>query len=188
MNQPVAPINTSSTLLPSAAALHQVDIIHVLRTAQQHHVQLGTIADQKANIVLGSFLVFVTVTQSLLKTNVNLTAPIWVLTIGYTLAAIFALLVIAPRFRDKKTPKGATPANLLFFGSFSSLSQSEYIAQMMTNLQTNTQAHEMMMKDIYQIGQVLQKKYRNLRLSYTCLAGGIVSAMIAFSVSSLLMT
>ena len=169
-----------------APVVHQVDIIQVLRTAQQHHVQLGLIADQKANIVLGSFLVFVTVTQSLLKSNDNLSAPIWVFTIGYAIAAIFALLVIAPRFRDKKVSKNTPPANLMFFGSFSRLSQDQYLEQMKGNLKTNADAHAMMMKDIYQIGQVLQKKYRNLRLSYTCLAGGIVAAMIAFSVTSLM--
>jgi len=171
----------------SAPAVHQVDIIQVLRTAQQHHVQLGLIADQKANIVLGSFLVFVTVTQSILKSNDNLSVPIWVFTIGYTLAAIFALLVIAPRFRDKKVSKDTPPANLMFFGSFSRLSQDQYLEQMKGNLKTNADAHTMMIKDIYQIGQVLQKKYRNLRLSYTCLAGGIVASMIAFSVTNLLL-
>ncbi|MGB5397530.1 MAG: Pycsar system effector family protein [Gammaproteobacteria bacterium] len=182
-----------STVLQSAPqpapqpSIHQVDVIQVLRTAQQHHVQLGLIADQKANIVLGSFLVFITVTQSILKTNENLSVPIWVLTIGYTIAAIFALLVIAPRFRDKKVSKGTPPANLMFFGSFSRLTQDQYLEQMTANLATNADAREMMIKDIYQIGQVLQKKYRNLRLSYTCLAGGIVASMIAFSVTSLLM-
>ena len=37
----------------------QVDIIHVLRSAQAHHVSLSSNADQKANIVLGSYLVLV---------------------------------------------------------------------------------------------------------------------------------
>mgnify|MGYP001556576594 CR=1 FL=1 len=50
----------------------QADVIHVLRTAQLHHVSLSMAADQKANIVLGSYLIFLTVTQSLLQTS---TAP-----------------------------------------------------------------------------------------------------------------
>jgi hypothetical protein len=42
------------------------------------------------------------------------------------------------------------------------------------------------MKDIYQIGQVLNKKYQNLRRSYICLAGGIVAALIALTINSFL--
>jgi len=187
MNSPESPDNSDSSKKPNPAPpVHQADIIQVLRTAQQHHVQLGQIADQKANIVLGSFLVFITVTQNLMKTNVTLSVPIWVLTIGYTLAAVFALLVISPRFRDKSTPRGATPANLLFFGSFVSLSQDEYIRQVNDHITTNADGRELLIKDIYQIGQVLQKKYTNLRLSYICLAGGIVSSLIAFIISGLM--
>ena len=150
-------------------------------------MQLSQIADQKANIVLGSFLVFVTVTQNLLKTNLDLSAPLWVLIFGYTIAAVFALMVISPRFRNKKVPKGSTPGNLLFFGSFVSLPQDEYIRQVNAHITTNADARELLIKDIYQIGQVLQKKYTNLRLSYICLAGGIVSALIAFTISGLMM-
>ena len=33
-------------------------------------------------------------------------------------------------------------------------------------MQSNQNAHEMLMRDIYHIGQVLSKKYTNLRLNY----------------------
>ena len=164
----------------------QLDIIHVLRSAQAHHVSLSSIADQKANIVLGSFLVFLTVTQSLMKSNAELSMPLWVLTIGYTTAAMFSMLVIAPRFRDKSQKKGDVPGNLLFFGSFGRLSQDEYVEMLSKNLQTNEDARRLFMRDIYQIGRVLQKKYRNLRRSYICLAAGIVAAFIALIISSFL--
>ena len=164
----------------------QLDIIHVLRSAQAHHVSLSMIADQKANIVLGSYLVFLTVTQSLMKTNTELSMPLWVLMIGYTIAAVFALLVITPRFLDKSYRKGQVPGNLLFFGSFSCLSQDEYIDMLSSNLQTNEDARKLFMKDIYQIGRVLQKKYQSLRRSYICLAAGIVSAIIALTINSFL--
>ena len=40
------------------------DIIHTLRTAQQHQVTLSMIADQKANIIIGFALIFFSVIQS----------------------------------------------------------------------------------------------------------------------------
>jgi len=121
---------------------HQGDVIVVLRTSQQHHVMLGMIADQKANIILGAFLIFITVTQSMLEKYSMYNAPIWTLSAFFTLSAIFALLVIAPRFRSIN-PKSARPANLLFFGSFSMLSQDEYIQTMTDNLQNNEQARSL---------------------------------------------
>ncbi len=92
----------------------QDDIIHVLRTTQQHHVTLGMMADQKANIILGAFLIFITVTQSVLEKYNMYNIPIWTLSAFFTVSAIFALLVIAPRFRSIN-PKSARPSNLLFF-------------------------------------------------------------------------
>ena len=44
------------TSLDKHHASQQGDVIYALRTAQQHHVMLGMIADQKANIVRGAFL------------------------------------------------------------------------------------------------------------------------------------
>jgi len=158
------------------------DIIYVLRTSQQHHVQLGLIADQKANIILGSYLIFITVTQGILDKNELLTIPIWILITAYTLAAFYSLMVITPRFRNKRMKTGSEHGNLLFFGGFSELSQDEYITILSSELQSNQSAHELLMKDIYQIGKVLQKKYRNLRLSYAILASGVLVSMVAFSI------
>jgi len=162
----------------------QGDVIYVLRTTQQHHVMLGMIADQKANIILGAFLIFITVTQSMLEKYDTYNTPIWTLSAFFTLSAIFALLVIAPRFRSIN-PKSARPSNLLFFGSFSVLSQDEYIQTLKDNLQNNEQARSLIMKDIYQIGIVLDKKYTNLRLSYISLGLGIVTSSIVFAVLNL---
>ena len=157
----------------------QGDVIYVLRTTQQHHVMLGMMADQKANIILGAFLIFITVTQGILEKHNGYNASIWTLTAFFTLAAIFALLVIAPRFRSKtKTNK---PGNLLFFGSFSVLDQDEYIRTLKENLQNNEQARTLLIKDIYQIGQVLNNKYSNLRRSYLSLGLGILTSVIVFA-------
>jgi hypothetical protein len=161
------------------------DIIYVLRTSQQHHVLLGMIADQKANIILGSYLIFITVTQGILDKNNLLNIPIWMLTVAYTLAAVFSLLVIMPRFRNKKSTSGVKYGNLLFFGGFTELSQDEYIDTLSSKLQSNQDAHKMLMKDIYQIGQVLNKKYTNLRFSYGILALGVLASFVAYTIVQL---
>lgn len=173
-----------SNWLDKHHANQQGDVIYVLRTTQQHHVMLGMIADQKANIVLGAFLIFITVTQGMLENYNQYNTPIWILSAFFTFAAIFSLLVIAPRFRNLKSDT-KLPANLLFFGSFSSMTQDEYIHTLKDNLQNNEQARNLIMKDIYQIGKVLDKKYRNLKLSYISLGIGIVASAISLTLLQL---
>lgn len=100
----------------------QHDIIYALRTAQQHHVQLTMMADQKANIILGAFLIFITLSQKIVDKADLTYIPILVFSAFFTLSALFALLVIKPRFREKKAAPNSAPGNLLFFGSFTRLS------------------------------------------------------------------
>ena len=178
--EPLKPERRSSWLDKHHAS-QQGDVIYVLRTAQQHHVMLGMIADQKANIILGAFLIFITVTQTVLENHSQYSMAMWILSAFFTVSAIFALLVITPRFGNPK-PASGVPSNLLFFGSFSVLDQDEYVNALRDNLQDNEQARTLMMKDIYQIGQVLDKKYVNLRLSYLSLGTGIIASTISFSI------
>ena len=173
-----SPITTANEKGP------QSDVIYVLRTAQQHHVTLGMIADQKANIILGVYLIFITATQRLYESHDQYAIPIWVLSAFFTLSAVFALLVIAPRFRSQN-PASGSKSNLLFFGSFTLMQQDEFIQTLKDNMQTNEQAHTLMMKDIYQIGKVLNKKYKNLRLSYVFIGIGVIATTLSFGLFSL---
>ena len=174
-------VERQSSWLDKHHASQQGDVIYVLRTAQQHHVMLGMIADQKANVFLGAFLIFITVTQTMLENHNQYSIAVWVLSAFFTVSAIFALLVITPRFRNPK-PASGNPSNLLFFGSFSTLDQDEYVSALKDSLQNNEQARTLIMRDIYQIGKVLDKKYVNLRLSYTSLGTGIITSAISFSI------
>ena len=142
---------------------------------------LGMIADQKANIVLGAFIILITVTQTMLKNHSQYDISIWILSVFFAVSAIFALLVTTPRFRNPK-PASGLPINLLFFASFATLTQDEYVDAMKAALQDNEQARSLIMRDIYQIGKVLDKKYASLRLSYLAIGAGIVISIISFSV------
>ena len=66
------------------------------------------------------------------------------------------------------------------------MTQEEYIQHLDDHLQDNTQARILIMKDIYQLGQVLNKKYKNLRYSYLSLAIGIVVSVSTFAILSFL--
>ena len=163
--------------------MERQDIIHTLRTAQQHQVTLSMIADQKANIIIGFALIFFSVIQSQIFSK-EFTDHIyfWPLTaLSLTVFASFfmAILVVLPRFRrSKQIGKLSDMANPLFFGSFASFSQAEYTDYMMETVNSNEAARRLMIQDLYQIGAVLKKKYELLRYSYMALAVGAILSVV----------
>jgi hypothetical protein len=159
------------------------DIIHTLRTAQQHQVTLSMIADQKANIIIGFALIFFSVIQSQLFStefgNHAYFIPLVALSLTVFISFFLAILVVLPRF--KRTQKFSTLSevpNPLFFGFFASFSMNDYTDYMMETVNSNEAARRLMIQDLYQIGGVLKKKYELLRYSYMSLAVGALLSVV----------
>ena len=154
------------------------DSVHLLRTAQQVQYQLSQMADQKANMVLAAAFVIFTVTISQAH-NLARPAPLLVLGAAAFAAAFLAILAVLPSV--KATPRPDGPANLLFFGSFTQLSEEEFIENILGVLSEPRTVYEAFAHDIYQNGRVLAfKKYRFLGYAYRILAGGLVASLLVF--------
>ncbi len=160
------------------------DVIVALRTAQQHQVQLNVLADQKANINIGFTLFFITLTQSQFSLADN--SPdfmrLWfmLLILSIALSLLLALIVVLPRIGKTRINKPQQMSNPFYFGLFSQLQQEEYVNYLTERLQSNQNAREMLAVDIYQIGLVLNRKYRLLRFSYGFLALSVVLAVLLY--------
>jgi hypothetical protein len=154
------------------------DIVYALRTAQQHQVQLSLMADQKANILIGFSLIFFSILHaSLFKEDIVdkfYFIPLIVLSLMFCLSFFMAVLVLMPRVKIQKIEKPEDMPNPLFFGFFSMFTQEEYIKYMTEYVSNNDVARELIMKDIYQIGVVLKRKYKLLRNSYGFITIGVV--------------
>jgi len=163
---------------------NQQDIIHTLRTAQQHQVTLSMIADQKANIIIGFALIFFSVIQSEMFSENFIDAiyfiPLSALAITVVISLFLAILVVLPRFkRGHVLTHPSEMPNPLFFGFFTSFAQSEYTDYMMETVKNNEAARRLMVQDLYQIGVILRKKYELLRFSYLSLAiGALLSVAV----------
>ena len=161
--------------------------MYMLRTTQQHHVQLSIIADQKANILLASNSIILTLSLSRLE----FIQSYWC---TYTMLAssvasmLLALLVVAPLSRKRKLPQpGDREFNVLFFDHFTSLSFEQYRDSMLEKMQSSESVQESMVKDIYQIGQVLSsRKYRFLKLSSIVFMSGILVSIVLLAVQVVL--
>jgi len=148
----------------------------MLRTAQQHHVQLSALADQKASILIGACLVVLTLILGRAASG-TLSPAIVVLAITAFLSAVFAVLVVIPT--TGQVAKGES--NPLFFGSFVHWTRQEYMKRLNHIIESDRDVYTAMMTDIYQMGQVLhRRKYRYLRVSYRLfLVGLLITGAVA---------
>lgn len=159
---------------------HDRDVIQTLRTAHQNQTQLNLMADQKANILIGTLVLMFTVVFTRLLTlsefSPQIVLPLAVFVVLELIPIILTTLVLIPK--NIGGLKGITiekMPNPLFFGFFTCFSEKEYTDFIAKNLADNQSAQNFLVKDIYQIGLVLKRKYFLLKLAY-------LSAMIGFVV------
>ncbi|GLI96529.1 Pycsar system effector family protein [Sphingobium sp. BS19] len=159
--------------------------IHLVRTSLAANLQLSQMADQKANMLMGASFVVFTLAVGQLRTG-HMIVPIAILATGAFLAATFAILSVLPKVTNIKGPVG-DDANILFFGIFTSVSESEFADRIVAKLDDDEALYRVMLRDIYQNGQVLQhKKYKYLGYAYRIFLTGLVLSFAAFAVELVL--
>ena len=157
--------------------------VHVIRTAQQIHVMLSQMADQKANMLLAATFVIFTIAIGQVR---DMAEPLPLLILGGAafFSAIFAVLAVLPMTKGKRT---SSRPNLLFFGTFSQMEEEAFIDEVTARLRTEDSIYRTMARDIYQGGCVLQgRKYRMLTWAYRLFLLGLVASCAAFVIQQFL--
>jgi hypothetical protein len=153
----------------------------ILRTTQQHHVALSTMADTKANIIITVSSIVLTLSLGRMG-EPALRASVLTLT-GFTLTALLlAILAVLPKYRPLRLKPGQPlppQFNLLFFGHFSELDKQRYMREMAERLKVDGSVYRTMTSDIYSLGYYLSHhKYRYLRMSYICFLTGFIASVV----------
>jgi hypothetical protein len=73
--------------------------------------------------------------------------------------------------------------NLLFFGNFYKMPLEEYEWAVNEMMKDKAYLYNSMIKDLYYLGVVLEKKYRLLRITYNIFMIGIIISVIAFVIA-----
>ena len=164
-------------------------INYLLQQTRSHHVQLSSMADLKANMLLTMASIVVTLAApQAMKAGSQL--PLLVL-IGFSLLTIllaaYAVMPKVPflRGRGQPPPDVESPMfNLLFFGDFTALDYPAFEAEMERVMNDHSLTYQAQVREIYTLGVFLaQKKYRYLRLAYVAFIFGLFA-----SVATLLFT
>lgn len=160
----------------------------MLRLTSENHMKLSDMADGKANILISvnSIIISVILTVLLRRLQIDtyLTIPT-VIFLLFTLATIIlAILATRPKVTegtfsdqdiiDKKT-------NLLFFGNYHKTSFETYEKAMQTMMNEPDYLYGTLVKDIYQQGVVLARKFKLIRLAYNVFMIGIIISVFGFA-------
>jgi hypothetical protein len=166
---------------PGPAPTFSANAAHLVRTVQQSHVQLSAMADQKASILMGATFVIFTITIGQAHGG-NAPLPLLILGGAAFLSAVFAILAILPATHYRAVGSD----NLLFFGSFTQLSEAEWTERLVERLREDEAIYRTMLHDLYQNGVVLErKKYRLLGWAYRIFLVGLTASLTAFIVQAL---
>jgi hypothetical protein len=152
----------------------QVDVM--LRTAQQHHVQLSALADTKASILITISSIVLTIALSRAD-EPQLRPALLTLAAASLLSLLLAIIAVLPTFAPRAVRKGRVKRNLLFFGHFGAMPEEEFMREMETILRSDKLTYETILRDIHSLGVYLyRKKYRFLRFAYVALLAGFIFA------------
>ena len=171
---------TQETFAQTAVDDH--DVIYALRTAQQSQNQLNQMADQKANIIIAASLIFISVSQSIVTRDGFMGTPFFFPLVLFGImmmaACILSFLAVLPNMKPGHCAGVSDLSSPFFFGQFTQVTEDDYVDHMIDKLHDNQAAREAMLHQIYQLGHVLNRKYRFLRYSYLSVAGGFILSII----------
>jgi predicted metal-dependent HD superfamily phosphohydrolase len=178
----------------------------MFRTMYSNHMKLSDMADKKANMMISLNAVLLSViitylgakagTKSGVLSPTIVNNPVLTIPIGLLLATalgsvVSAILCAQPDVTSfkwlKKSPQIATNrrVNLLFFGNFSKLSLDDFQNGMTEIMGKKDALYTNMVTDIYYLGDVLTRKYRLLRISYTIFMVGLILTALSFGIALL---
>ena len=159
----------------------------------RNHMSLTSMADHKANIMITTNSIVLSLMVGLLLGKLStypfLIVPTLVLVATSLSSLVFAILSTRPRItsgvfdREELLKK---KVNLLFFGSYHNSAFEDFEWGMKEMMVDRDYLYSSMFATIYGMGKVLGVKYRYLRLSYNTFMYGLVAAVISFLVAGFL--
>ena len=157
------------------------------RTALRGHINLSSIADNKANIMLSVNALIITFALPILgkeiAANKLLLFPTILLLCVCVVSMIFATLATRPipmkGYSSMESIVGKK-SNLFFFGNFFRMKYEDYEKGMYATIADDDILSATIMRDLFFLGKTLGYKYAHLRKCYTIFMYGIITTVISF--------
>ncbi|WP_245869012.1 Pycsar system effector family protein [Pontibacter ramchanderi] len=169
----------------------------MFRNTYRTHLNLSAIADNKANMMISLNAIIMSVIITYLSTKTSITGaefaqhrslliPVGMLLLTTLGSVIFAIISAQPEvtsFSFKRNKINSKKVNLLFFGNFTNIPLEDFQNGMHEIMRDKQSLYTNMITDIYYLGEVLSRKYKILRISYSIFMAGLILTVIAFGIS-----
>ena len=164
------------------------------RTSYRNHINLSSIADGKANmmisintIILSAIVTLMGAGMSFSETflfkNFRFIVPVLILLVAVLISAIFAVLSARPKVTENSISNEdilGRKKSVLFFGNFITMQKHEFIESLDMLKRNQALLYDNMAVDMYYLGHVLDKKYRLIKHSYNVFMGGLILCVVSF--------
>lgn len=168
----------------------------LFRVTIRNQINQISIADNKANMIISINTIIISLIVAVLGSGLNfsgwpflgwshISVPLMILMTFCFASASYSILAARPKI-IKGTNPDPRKISLLFFGTFQDFSLEQYLEKMEGLLMSNSDIYRTMIIDMYYNGQILLKKYKLLRTSYTLffiglsLCVGVYFILLAF--------
>jgi len=176
-----------------AAKVAERGVETMFRNTVRTHVEFSAMADSKANIMISiNTLIIGIIVTGLLRKLVEypyLTIPTFILMTVCLVCIVFAVFVTRPKITSglfTKEDIKMKKTNLLFFGNFFNMPLVDFEWGMNELMHDKDYLYSSMIKDFYFLGQVLGRKYKNLRICYNIFMYGLIIAVLAYVIAFVL--
>jgi hypothetical protein len=163
----------------------------MFRITSANHFRLSELADRKANLLISVNSIIISLILSVLVRRLSdaphLTIPAIVFLVSSLATIIIAILATSPKITEGTFIKDDVlnkKTNLIFFGNFYKASLDEYEWAMANLMKDNDYLYGVLVKDIYQIGVVLARKYKLVRWAYHVFMFGLIISVLTFFIAS----
>jgi predicted metal-dependent HD superfamily phosphohydrolase len=160
----------------------------MFRLTARNQINLSSIADNKANILISINTIVLTVLVSIGMGKISdypvITIPAIFFVSTCMITIIFAILSTRPKISSGKFSKEDIHnkrINLLFFGNFYNMKMDEYEWAIKEMMDDTDYLYSSMIRDQYSLGKVIANKYRLLRIAYTVFMIGLILSSLLFA-------
>ena len=169
--------------------------IQTMLLTSENHVELSNMADGKASILISVNAIIISVILSILIRRIEVETHLIIPTLLFLASSLTTTLIAILATRPKVSQGSFSRedilnknTNLLFFGNFYKSKVTEYKWAMNTMMRDPDYLYSTLIMDIHQLGVVLARKYRLIRLAYTVFMIGLFVSVIAFITAIMLHT
>lgn len=169
----------------------------VYRVTLRNHINLSSIADGKANMIISintlvlSILITAgsagfSLTELGLASNLKFVIPVLMLMLSSLSAIIFGVLSAIPKVSGQSFTIDDVKqhrVSLLYFGNFLKLEKEEFVDYLRDLKKDQEILYDDLSRDLYNLGVVLDKKYRLLSIAYRIFVGGLALSFVVFLVT-----